>query len=160
MSDLCSWYISLLQFWSNIWSVVATTLGLWTWIWSIQDTVEWYRKWLVDFNAGKTQPFLFDRSKNTGAIDVKMDGSQSFLNKNHCKCYKKFASRSWPMLLTLPNFFLMNTLLSFARKSQVAAIAVFPSKLDHRPLFNDIYYKFSLVPGFAWIWLTDATRCL
>ena len=33
------------------------------------------RKWLVDFNAGKTQLVSFDRSKNTGAIDVKMDGS-------------------------------------------------------------------------------------
>ena len=41
----------------------------------LQDTVDWGRKWLVDFNAGKTQPVLFDRSKNTGAIDVKMDGS-------------------------------------------------------------------------------------
>ena len=30
--------------------------------------------WLVDFNAGKTQLVLFDHS-NTGAIDVKMDGS-------------------------------------------------------------------------------------
>ena len=33
------------------------------------------RKWLVDFNAGKTQLVSFDRSNNTGAIDVKMDGS-------------------------------------------------------------------------------------
>ena len=32
--------------------------------------------WLVDFNAGKTQLFFFfDRSNNTGANDVKMDGS-------------------------------------------------------------------------------------
>ena len=30
---------------------------------------------LVDFNAGKTQLVSFDRSNNTGAIDVKMDGS-------------------------------------------------------------------------------------
>ena len=37
--------------------------------------MDWGRKWLVDFNAGKTQLVLFDRSKNTGAIDVKMDGS-------------------------------------------------------------------------------------
>ena len=41
----------------------------------LQDTVDWPRKWLVDFNAGKTQLVLFDQSKNTGAIDVKMDGS-------------------------------------------------------------------------------------
>ena len=29
-----------------------------------QDTVDWGRKWLVDFNAGKTQLVSFDRSKN------------------------------------------------------------------------------------------------
>ena len=40
----------------------------------LQDTVDWGRKWLVDFDAGKTQLFSFCRSKNTGTIDVKMDG--------------------------------------------------------------------------------------
>ena len=38
-----------------------------------RDTVDWDRKWLVDFNAGKTQMVLIDQSNNTGAIDVKMD---------------------------------------------------------------------------------------
>ena len=32
-------------------------------------------KCLVDFSAGKTQLVSFDQSNNTGAIDVKMDGS-------------------------------------------------------------------------------------
>ena len=41
----------------------------------LKGTVDWGRKWLVAFNAGKTQLVSFDRSKNTGAIDVKMDGS-------------------------------------------------------------------------------------
>ena len=41
----------------------------------LQDTVDWGRKWLVNFNAGKTQLVSFDRSNNTGAIDVKMNGS-------------------------------------------------------------------------------------
>ena len=41
----------------------------------LQDTVDWGRKWLVDFNAGKTQLVLFDRSNNNGSIDVRMDGS-------------------------------------------------------------------------------------
>ena len=41
----------------------------------LQDTVDWGRKWLVDFNAGKTKLVLFDGSNNTGAIDVKMDRS-------------------------------------------------------------------------------------
>ena len=33
------------------------------------------RKWLVDFNAGKTQIVSFDQSNKTSAIDMKMDGS-------------------------------------------------------------------------------------
>ena len=41
----------------------------------LRDTVDWGRKWLVDFNAGKTQLVLFDWSNSTSAIDVKMDGS-------------------------------------------------------------------------------------
>ena len=39
------------------------------------DTVDWGWKWLVDFNAGNTQLILFDKSNNTVAIDLKMDGS-------------------------------------------------------------------------------------
>ena len=41
----------------------------------IYEILDWGRKWLVDFNAGKTQLVLFDRSNNNGSIDVKMDGS-------------------------------------------------------------------------------------
>ena len=37
--------------------------------------MEWDRKWFADFNARKTQLASFDWSENTGAIDVKMDGS-------------------------------------------------------------------------------------
>ena len=37
--------------------------------------MDWGRKLLVDFNAGKTQLVLFDWCNNTSAIDVKMDGS-------------------------------------------------------------------------------------
>ena len=37
--------------------------------------VDWGKKWLVDFNAGKTQLVSFGRSNNNGSIDVKMDGS-------------------------------------------------------------------------------------
>ena len=41
----------------------------------LRDTVNWGKKWLVDFNTGKTQLVSFDRSNNNGSIDVKMDGS-------------------------------------------------------------------------------------
>ena len=46
---------------------------------NLQDTVDWRRKWLVDFNAGKTQFVLFGWYNKTGAIDLKMYGS--FLEK-------------------------------------------------------------------------------
>ena len=37
--------------------------------------MDWGKKWLVDFNAGKTQLVSFDRFNNNGSIDVKMDGA-------------------------------------------------------------------------------------
>ena len=40
----------------------------------LRHTVDWGRRWIVNFNVGKTQLLLLDRSKNTGAIDVKMYG--------------------------------------------------------------------------------------
>ena len=33
----------------------------------LPDTVHWGKKWLIDFNARKTQLVLFDRSNNTGS---------------------------------------------------------------------------------------------
>ena len=41
----------------------------------LSDTLDWGKKWLVNFSAWKTQLVLLDRSNNTGSIDVKMDGS-------------------------------------------------------------------------------------
>ena len=40
-----------------------------------QDAVDWVKKWIVDFNAGKTQLVSFDWSNKNGSIDVKMNGS-------------------------------------------------------------------------------------
>ena len=39
------------------------------------ETLDLSKKWLVDFNAEKIQLVLLDRSNNTGAIHMKMDGS-------------------------------------------------------------------------------------
>ena len=41
----------------------------------LQDTVDWDRKCLADFNVRKTQLVSFDWCNNTGAIDVKVDRS-------------------------------------------------------------------------------------
>ena len=57
---------------SDLWQQLELTSEL---EFDLRDTVDWGRKWSVDFNAGKTQLVSFDRSKNTGVTDVKMDGS-------------------------------------------------------------------------------------
>ena len=41
----------------------------------LRDMVDWGKKWLADFNAGKTQLVLFDWPNNNGCIDMKMGGS-------------------------------------------------------------------------------------
>ena len=37
--------------------------------------MDWGKKWLVDFNAGKTQLVWFDQFNNNGSIDEQMNGS-------------------------------------------------------------------------------------
>ena len=39
----------------------------------LYDTVDWGRKWFVNFCAGKTQPVLFDWCNNSSVIEVKID---------------------------------------------------------------------------------------
>ena len=41
----------------------------------IYETLDWSKKWLVDFSAGKFKMVSFDWSSNNGSIDVKRDGS-------------------------------------------------------------------------------------
>ena len=57
---------------SNLWQQLELAPELES---DLRDTVDWGKKWLVDFSAGKTQPVSFDRSNNNGSIDVKMGGS-------------------------------------------------------------------------------------
>ena len=54
--------------------------------------VNWGRKWMVDFNAGKTQLDFFNWSEYTSAFDMKIDGS--VLVENHLL-------RSWVCLSLL-----------------------------------------------------------
>ena len=58
----------------------------------LRDTVNWGRKWLDDFNAEKTQLVSFDHSNNTGAIDVKMDGSHLEENSSFKMLWLTFSS--------------------------------------------------------------------
>ena len=76
---------------------------------------------------------------------------QSCPYEHHCKCYKKLASRSWPVLFTLTCYFPVHAFSSSARKEKVVVIAVFLSKLDHRLLFNNICYQTVVRIGFNMI---------
>ena len=58
------------------------------------------KKWLVNFNAGKTELVPFDRSNNTGAIDVKMDGSV-LQEKSSFRCWVCLSLLNWIGALTL-----------------------------------------------------------
>ena len=53
--------------------------------------MDWGRKWLVNFNAGKTQLIPFDRYDSTGSINMKMDGSV-FEEKSSFKMLGNFTS--------------------------------------------------------------------
>ena len=48
----------------------------------LKDTVNLGKKWLFNFNTGKSQLDLFDWSNKTGDIDVKMN--RSVLDKKSC----------------------------------------------------------------------------
>ena len=41
----------------------------------LRDAVDWGKKWLVNFNAGKTQLVSFDRTNNNCSIDMKIGQS-------------------------------------------------------------------------------------
>ena len=51
----------------------------------LRNNDNWARKWLVDFNAVKTQLVLFEQSNSSNDIDLKMDGL--FLKKSHILKY-------------------------------------------------------------------------
>ena len=57
---------------SGLWQQLELTSELES---DLRDTVDWGKKWLVDFNAGKTQLVSFDRPNNNGFIDVKIGGT-------------------------------------------------------------------------------------
>ena len=60
----------------------------------ICKTLDWGKKWLVDFNVVKTQLVSFDWSNNTGAIDMEKD--ESVLEE---KSYFKMLGLTFPSKL-------------------------------------------------------------
>ena len=75
--------------------------------------MDWGRKWLVDFNAGETQRVLFDRSNNTAANDVKMDGSVLEEKSSFRMLGLTFSSKlNWgPYIISMPKILKENRAL-------------------------------------------------
>ena len=65
---------------SNLWQQLVLASELES---DLRYTVDWSRKWFVDFNAAKIQLVLFDQSNNTDAIDTIQRWMGLFLSKNH-----------------------------------------------------------------------------
>ena len=66
---------------------------------NLRDSVDWGKKWLVDFIAGTTQLVSFDQSNDNGSIDVKMDGSL-LEKKNLLSCWGLPSLLNWIEALT------------------------------------------------------------
>ena len=101
----------------------------------LRDTVDWGRKWLVDFNARKTQLVSFDQSNKTGA---KINGS--VLEENSF-----FKMLGWLSLLNWNGVLIVSLLVKLP-----------PRKLDpwfvlwNFPLLRLLFISINLPYGHAW----------
>ena len=59
---------------TDIWPVATTRVSFHNWIWSITHFGLGQEKDFVDFNPGKTEPIILERSNNSSIIDLKIDG--------------------------------------------------------------------------------------
>ena len=95
---------------SSIWSVTTIGTSFWTWIWSMGHCglgLDWGRKWLVDFDAGKLDCFCL-----TGLITLVLlmwKWMSLLLRKNQLlRCLDWISSLNWIgalILLPLINLF-------------------------------------------------------
>ena len=78
---------SIMIFFKNeTWFVTTTRVGFWTWIWLMRYCELGPEVPCFFFSTGKTQHVSFDRSDNSGNIDMKMNGS-ILEKKNHILKY-------------------------------------------------------------------------
>ena len=60
--------------------------------------MDWGRKWVVDFYAGKTRRFSFDCLDNSGAINVKI-GILSLMENHFLRCWEFCLILGWCNLI-------------------------------------------------------------
>ena len=104
---LCSKYDQV----SNLWQKLELASELES---DLQDTKDWVRKWLAEFNAGNTQLVTFELCNNSGATNVKMDGSVIEEKSSFKKLRLSFFSKlDWSSsIISVPNFGVSTVILN------------------------------------------------
>ena len=119
----------------------------------IYETLDFCRRWLVDFNAGKTHLVLFDKSNNTGAIDVKMVGSVPEEKSSFKMLRLTFSSRlEWG-----------SCIISIAKTASKKVGALIHSMKFLSPEFALCFYKSTIQPCmecFCHVWAGAPSCCL
>ena len=99
--------------------------------------MDWGRKWLIDFNAGKTQFVSFDQSNNSGATDVKMDGSVLEEKSSSKTLGLTFSSKlDWGSYIISIQEFIQAILMSRRRPKKLNLITEFSNSI-----FIKFYFK-------------------
>ena len=102
----------------------------------LKDIVDWSKKWVVDFNAGKIQLVSLDQSNNNGSIDVKMDGS----------IFEEKSSFEMLLLTFFSKFDWASYIISIAKTASKKIGALIPSMKFLSPEFALYLYKSTLRP--------------
>ena len=111
--------------------------------------MHWGRKWLVDFNAGKIQQVLLDQSNNTGAVDVKIHGSD--LEE---KSSIKLLGLNFSAKLDWGSY-----IISVAKSASKKTGALICSMKFLSPEFFLYFYKFTIWPFTKYYYVWDGAPC-
>ena len=135
---------------SDLWQQLELTSELES---DLRDIVDWGKKWLVDFNAGKTQLVPFDRSNNTGSINVKMYGSVLEEKPSFKMLGWIFSSElDWGCYI-----------ISFAKTASKKSVALISFMKLFFPEFAPYLYKSTIRPCMEYcchVWVGAPSYCL
>ena len=120
----------------------------------LADTVCLSIKWLVIFNAGKTQLVSTDQSHNSGAIDVKMDVSvlkeKSSFNMLGLPFSSNLVWDSYIVSIAKTASKRIGALIP-SMKFLSCEIALYLSKSAKRPSWNTVVMFGRVLPATAWM---------
>ena len=120
-------------------------------VFNLRVTVDWGKKWFVDFSAGKTQLVSLDHTINTGAIDVKMDGfvleEKLYFNALRLTCSSKWDCGSYIISFAKSASKKIGALI-FSMKFLSSEVALYLYKSTIRPCMEYCYHTCPGVPSY------------